>query len=71
MRVTRATILFGLLGYAFLWVLAVNGASSLVAPLVIPLVLAVMIALGVALQRFMGISPRRPKFDDRRDEKEQ
>ena len=71
MRVTRATALFGLLVYVFLWVLAANGASSLVAPLLIPAVLAFMIACGVALQRFMGIRPHRPKFDDHHDEKEQ
>ena len=39
-------------------------------PLVIPLALVIMIILGVALQRYMGIAPRRPKFDDTKDERE-
>jgi len=57
-------IVLGVLFYAFLWVLAANGVTSLVAPLVIPVVLAVLVAGGVALNRFMGITPRRPHFDD-------
>jgi hypothetical protein len=49
-------------------VLAFNGASELVVPLAIPAILGTMIALGVALQRFMGIAPRRPRFRDPEDE---
>jgi hypothetical protein len=30
-----------------------------------------MVALGVALQRFMGIEPRKQHFDERSDESEQ
>ena len=70
MRVTRLVIAFGVLFYIFLWVLAANGATELVAPLLIPGVLAVMIALGVALNRWMGIAPRRQHFDDASHEKE-
>lgn len=70
MRVTRLVIAFGVLLYIFLWVLAANGATELVAPLLIPGVLAVMIALGVALNRWMGIAPRRQHFDDASHEKE-
>jgi hypothetical protein len=36
--------------------------------LVVPLILAVMIALGVALQRFMGLPPRKQHFQDRGDD---
>ncbi len=56
--------------YVFLWVLAANGVSSLVAPLVVPVVLAVLIWAGIALERFIGIAPRRPKFPKRDDEDE-
>jgi len=69
-RVTRLVIAFGVLLYIFLWVLAANGATELVAPLLIPGVLAVMIALGVALNRWMGIAPRSQHFDDASHEKE-
>lgn len=64
-------IALGVLLYGFLWVLAANGVSSLVAPLTIPVVLAVLVAGGVALNRFMGITPHRPRFQDRDDEPEQ
>jgi hypothetical protein len=62
---TRVTLVFGLALYVFLWVLALNGASSLVAPLLIPLVLAVLVAAGVALNRYMGVEPRKQHFKDR------
>jgi hypothetical protein len=62
---TRATVVLGLALYVFLWVLALNGASSLVAPLLIPLVLAVLVAAGVALNRYMGVEPRKQHFKDR------
>jgi hypothetical protein len=68
---TRIVLVFAGLVYVFLWVVAAQGATILVAPLLIPAVLAVMVALGVALNRFVGITPRRPHFDDRDDEKEQ
>ena len=45
--------------------LALNGASSLVAPLLIPLVLAVLVAAGVALNRYLGVEPRKQHFKDR------
>lgn len=53
--------------YVFLWVLALNGAASLVAPLIIPVVLAVLVASGVALNRYLGIAPRHQHFQDRDD----
>jgi hypothetical protein len=62
---TRITVVVGLALYVFLWVLALNGASSLVAPLLIPLVLAVLVAAGVALNRYMGVEPRKQHFKDR------
>jgi hypothetical protein len=66
--VLRATLLVAALLYATLWVLAINGASSLVVPLAIPAILAVMIVLGVVLQRYMGIAPRKPHFRDPKDD---
>ena len=71
MIVTRTVVILGAMFYIFLWVLAINGATSLVAPLAIPGVLAVMIAVGVALNRWMGITPRKQHFRDRDDETEQ
>ena len=67
MKFTRAMIVLGILLYVFLWVLALNGVSSLVAPLIIPVVVAVRVAGGVALNRFMGITPRHQHFRDRDD----
>ncbi len=61
---TRATIVVGLVLYAGLWVLAAAGASSLVGPLLVPLVLAVLVGGGVALNRFLGTSPRSPRFEE-------
>jgi hypothetical protein len=39
-----------------------------VVPLAIPAILAAMIILGVALQRYMGITPRKPHFRDPEDD---
>jgi Cu/Ag efflux pump CusA len=66
--VTRATIFAAVVIYVFLWILAFNGASSLIGPLAVPLVLAVIVALGVALQRFMGLPARKQHFRDREDD---
>ncbi len=71
MIVTRTVVILGALFYVFLWVLAINGATSLVAPLAVPAVLAIMIAVGVALNRWMGITPRKQHFRNRDDETEQ
>lgn len=68
MSVLRATVVPVLLVYVFLWVLAFNGATSLIGPLVVPLVLGVIVALGVALQRFMGIAPRKQNFNKPEDD---
>lgn len=64
MTVTRAVMVLGLALYVFLWVLAANGASDLVAPLLVPPVLVVLIAAGVGLDRYLGITPRKQHFDD-------
>jgi fatty acid desaturase len=64
MKVTRATALVLLTLYVFLWVLALNGASSLEGPLAVPLILAVLVAVLVWFQRFMGFSPKSPKFNE-------
>ncbi|HEY5103606.1 MAG TPA: hypothetical protein VII65_01055 [Acidimicrobiales bacterium] len=64
----RTTVVVVGLFYVLLWVIALNGATSLIAPLVVPLVLAVLVAGGVALNRFMGITPRKQHFNDREDE---
>lgn len=68
MIVLRTTLVLVGLFYVFLWVIALNGATSLVAPLIVPLVLAAIVALGVALNRYMGITPRKQHFKDREDE---
>ena len=68
MTYVRATIVLAIAIYVFLWVVALNGASGMVPLLVVPLVLAVMIVLGVALQRFMGLPPRKQHFRDRGDD---
>ncbi len=65
MMLGRVVALLGGLAYVGLWILAVARERSLVAPLVVPLVLAVLVAVGVALERLLGIPPRRPKFPPR------
>lgn len=67
MSVRRATAIAGLVLYAFCWVLAANGVTSLVPILVVPVVLAVLVWVGLALNRFLGLAPRRPRFRDRED----
>ena len=71
MIMTKTMLVVGVLFYAFLWALYANGDSVLLAPLLIPAIIAIMVALGVALQRFMGIEPRKQHFDDGSDESEQ
>jgi len=63
-RVTKGAAVFVGLVYVFLWVLALNGVSSLVPLLAVPAVLALLVAFGVWLNRFMGITPRRQHFED-------
>jgi len=58
----------GALLYVFLWVLAANGVTSLVAPLTIPAVLALLVFLGLRLNAFLGIAPRKQHFDDPEDD---
>jgi hypothetical protein len=67
---TKTMLVVGFLVYVFLWVLAANGDSQLVAPLLIPAALAVMVALGVALNRFIGLEPRKQHFNDPNDKTE-
>ncbi|HEY5438494.1 MAG TPA: hypothetical protein VIJ99_06315 [Acidimicrobiales bacterium] len=71
MTMTRTMIVVATLFYLFLWVLVGRGDSQVLPIVVIPAVLAVMIALGVALNRYMGLTPRKQHFDDRHDETEQ
>ena len=71
MKVTRTVIVFGVLVYLFLWVLVLNGADQLVEPLVIPVVLVALVIAGVALDRYLGITPRKQHFRERDDETEQ
>ncbi len=68
---TRTMIVLGALFYLFLWVLVAKGDHQLLPIVVVPGVLAVMVALGVALNRYMGITPRKQHFEDRHDETEQ
>ena len=65
MTLGRAVALLGGLVYVGLWILAVAREPSLIAPLAVPLVLAVLVAAGVALERLLGVPPRRPKFPPR------
>ena len=60
-------LVVGLAFYAFLWVLAANGVSSLVAPLTIPVVLGVLVVLGLQLNKYLGIKPRQQHFDEHGD----
>lgn len=71
MSVRRATLLGAVVLYLVLWGLVADGATGLIEPLLIPIVLAVIVALGVWFQRFMGLEPRRSRFDERDDEDEQ
>jgi hypothetical protein len=66
--VRRAAWIGGLVLYAGLWVLAANGVTSLVAPLTVPVVLAVLVWLGLQLNRYLGLAPHRPRFDDGEDD---
>ena len=68
MSLRRVMLVLAVLAYGFLWVLAANGVSSLVAPLVIPPVLALLVFLGVQLNRYLGIAPRQQHFDDPKDD---
>jgi hypothetical protein len=66
--VRRVVGVLGLLAYALLWVLAANGVTSLVGPLAVPVVLALLVFLGLRLNRYLGLTPHRPKFDDTKDD---
>jgi hypothetical protein len=68
--VTRLTIAVLALVYLALWVLEFAGAKSLLGPLLIPVVLAVLVAGGVALDRIIGIKPRKQKFVDKDDQEQ-
>jgi hypothetical protein len=68
MIMTKIMLVIAVLFYAFLWALYAYGDSVLLAPLLIPAIIAIMVAFGVALQRFMGIEPRKQHFDDGTDE---
>jgi hypothetical protein len=63
-KFTRAVAIFLFLVYIFLWVLALNGVSSLIPLLAVPAILAVLVAFGVWLNRFMGITPRAQHFQE-------
>jgi hypothetical protein len=69
-KATKTAIVLLVLIYAFLWFLEINGVTSLLTPLAIPLILAVMIAGGVALDRYLGVKPHKPKWNDKDDETE-
>jgi hypothetical protein len=71
MIMTKSMLVLGVLIYAFLWALYAYGDSVLLAPLLIPAIIAVMVALGVALNRFIGLEPRKQHFDDGVDEGKQ
>jgi hypothetical protein len=64
----RVALVAGLVVYALLWAVAADGATGLVGPLAVPAVLALLVWLGLRLERYLGITPRRPKFTERDDE---
>ncbi|HSN03188.1 MAG TPA: hypothetical protein VLS91_06865 [Acidimicrobiales bacterium] len=68
MSATRLAWGIGVVFYVVLWAIALNGATSLIAPLVVPVVLAVLVYAGLALNRFLGITPRRQHFSEREDD---
>lgn len=70
MKATKTAIVLLILIYAFLWFLEINGVTSLLTPLAIPLILAVLVAGGVALDRYLGVKPHKPKWNDPDDETE-
>jgi uncharacterized protein (DUF2062 family) len=59
---TKLTIVVGIALYVGLWVIAANGATSLVGPLAVPPILLVLVAGGNWLGHFMGVSSKPPKF---------
>jgi hypothetical protein len=63
----RAMWVLGALFYVLLWALALNGATGFIPFLVVPVVLALLVYLGLALNRFLGTTPRRPRFEERDD----
>ncbi len=71
MTLRRVTIAVGLLFYIFLWLLVLNGATSLLPIVVVPLVLWIIIVVGVALTKFIGIKPRESHFESKDDEQPQ
>ncbi len=71
MTLRRVTIAVGLLFYIFLWLLVLNGATSLLPIVVVPLVLWIIIVIGVALTKFIGIKPRESHFESKDDEQPQ
>ena len=68
MTLRRVTSVVGLLFYLFLWLLVINGATSLLPIVMVPLVLYVIIVVGVALTKFIGIKPRESHFESKDDE---
>ncbi len=65
MRLGRLVAGLGALVYLGLWVVALAREPGLVEPLLIPLVLVGLIWAGLALERVIGVPPRRPKFPPR------
>lgn len=65
MKVTKITIVVGVLFYSFLLIIAFNGANTLLEPLLIPLVLVVMVGGGNWLSHYIGLPGRAQKFRDR------
>ena len=70
MRVTKTVLVLLTIIYAFLWFLEINGVTSLLTPMAIPPILAVLILGGLALDRFLGVKPHKPKWNDSDDETE-
>ena len=68
MSLRRTTMVAVVVLYVFLWILAVNGARNLVPVLVVPGILVLMVWAGLALNRYLGLAPRRSHFRDPDDD---
>lgn len=69
MKWTRGTLIFGFLLYIFLWILFLNGASTLLPLIAVPPILVVLVGGGNFLDNVLGIRRRPPKFRDRNEKK--
>jgi len=70
MKFTKAVAIVVLVIYIGVWALAIATLHVLIEFLAMPLILAALVALLVWFQKFMGITPRSPKFRDPEEPKD-